>query len=269
MNNDIVSKISFHIVSDDFDKARKLIESDAVSGQGYHVCLSEYNGEITIELSAKTKSESVSAADSEDSLAPAAAEIRAAFGDDIYTENGCSLAETVVRLLTERGKSVATAESCTGGLVSKLITDVSGASKVFSMGITAYTASVKERVLGVPHDLIDREGTVSPTVAEYMAEGARVISGSTYGIGITGVAGGMTENKPSGLVYVSVSDGVTEWTRQLMIGDGSGEQREYVCNVAATTALDMLRRSVIGIAENGQPVNLSTSPDSLTPTATG
>lgn len=264
MNNDIVSKISFRIVSDDFDKAKTLLESDAVSGHGYHACLSEYNGEILIELSAAIKSKSASVADSEDLFAPAAAEIRAAFGNDIYSEDGYSLAETVVRLLAESGKSVATAESCTGGLVSKLITDVSGASKVFSMGVTAYSADIKERILGVPPNLIDREGTVSPTVADYMAEGSRVISGSTYGIGITGVAGGTTEGKPSGLVYVSVSDGSTKWTRRLMIGDGDGEQREYVRSVAATTALDMLRRSIIGVAENGQPLNLSTATDSST-----
>lgn len=100
-----------------------------------------------------------------------------------------NLESVVVRLLSEKGLHLATAESCTGGLVAKLITDVSGASEVFGMGLVTYANEAKMKLLGVPAAMLEEHEAVSEPVARAMAEGVREVSGSELGIGITGVAG--------------------------------------------------------------------------------
>lgn len=108
-----------------------------------------------------------------------------------------------------RGLTVATAESCTGGLVAHLITQVPGSSGYFRGGIVAYSDSVKAALLGVPEEALARHGAVSAQVAVAMAEGARARVGADLGVGVTGVAGpdGGTDSKPVGLVYVAVASG--------------------------------------------------------------
>jgi len=120
-----------------------------------------------------------------------------------------TLEAEVVRLLTERGLTLAVAESCTGGLVGHRITGVPGSSACFRGGVIAYHNEVKAALLAVPEDLLEREGAVSEAVALAMARGVRERLGADLGLAVTGVAGptGGTPEKPVGLVYVALSPG--------------------------------------------------------------
>ena len=117
------------------------------------------------------------------------------------------LPQLLVKVLSEKELKIATAESCTGGLISKMITDVSGASAVFDCGVCSYANNIKENVLGVSADDLRTKGAVSEEVAKQMAEGVRKLSGADIGISTTGIAGptGGTDLKPVGTVYIGVS----------------------------------------------------------------
>lgn len=114
--------------------------------------------------------------------------------------------EILVNTLKQKKLKIATAESCTGGLLAKKVTDVNGASSVFEIGIVAYANRIKEQLLEVPEEVIINFGAVSGETAEYMAKGITKISGADIGVGITGIAGpeGGTIEKPVGLVYFSI-----------------------------------------------------------------
>ncbi|MGJ3243343.1 MAG: CinA family protein [Opitutales bacterium] len=134
----------------------------------------------------------------------------------------------LVRRLRERGASVATAESCTGGLIGHLITEVPGSSAVFAGGVIAYTDRFKTGGLGVAADLIKTHGAVSEAVARAMAKGARERLGSTFSLAVTGVAGpgGGTADKPVGLVYVACAGPAgTRVDRCIWDSDRSGNKR--------------------------------------------
>ncbi|MBT9131704.1 nicotinamide-nucleotide amidohydrolase family protein [candidate division NPL-UPA2 bacterium Unc8] len=120
-----------------------------------------------------------------------------------------SLERIVAGLLTSKNKTIAVAESCTGGIVSSKLTDVPGSSCYFREGIIAYSNEAKIRLLGVPPEMIKRFGAVSSQVAELMADGVRKSSSADIGIAITGIAGpeGGTTEKPVGLVYLGLADG--------------------------------------------------------------
>ena len=117
------------------------------------------------------------------------------------------IAHSVVERLIARGSTLATAESCSGGLIAHLLTNVSGASQVFVGGVVAYSNEVKMSALGVPTDTLEAHGAVSEAVALAMAAGVRGRLAADYGIGVTGIAGpsGGSPDKPVGLVYVAVA----------------------------------------------------------------
>lgn len=119
-----------------------------------------------------------------------------------------TLAEKAVENLKLKNKTLALAESCTGGWVSKLITDVSGASAVYQGGVCSYSNQVKINVLGVKEETLNSFGAVSEQVAIQMAEGVKKALESDIGIGITGIAGPLSDNtaKPVGLIYVAIAD---------------------------------------------------------------
>ncbi len=150
-------------------------------------------------------------------------------------------AKSVVDLLRQKNLTLATAESCTGGLLSAAITAVPGASSVFPCGITAYTATCKRELLSVPETLLRDEGTVSPTTAAAMADGVRRQGNTTIGVAITGVAGpDPTEGKPVGTVYIALCNGERVWTQALTPDMGLIE-REEIRQAAVKTALAMIR----------------------------
>lgn len=172
---------------------------------------------------------------------PVIAKIREELGDVIFSVDIPTLEETVVRLLAEKKQTFAAAESCTGGLLSKRITDIPGASAVYRGGVCSYANDVKTALLGVcPADL-EKYGAVSPSVAIQMARGVCSTAGSDIGVGITGFAGpdGGTPEKPLGLVYVGLCRHGVTYVRKLTLG---GNGRDRVRNSAANQALDMVRR---------------------------
>ena len=155
------------------------------------------------------------------------------------------LAGQLQAVCLERGLTVATAESCTGGLVAHLLTEVPGASGYLRGGIVAYANEVKTALLGVPSEVLEAHGAVSAQVAIAMAEGARASLGTDLGVGVTGVAGpdGGTDAKPVGLVYVAVAGlGSPEVRRCQWSEDRSGTKR-----LSAGVALELL----LGRARSG------------------
>lgn len=126
--------------------------------------------------------------------------------DNSVTKSIDFVTTSVVKLLCQQEASISTAESCTGGMLSEMITSVAGASDIFEMGITSYSNRMKTKLLGVSEEILKEHGAVSQQTAIAMAEGAIRQSGSQIGVGITGVAGptGGSKKKPVGTVYVSV-----------------------------------------------------------------
>jgi nicotinamide-nucleotide amidase len=163
--------------------------------------------------------------------------------NNIFSTSGEELEEVIGKLLKERKETLAVAESCTGGLLSNRITNVSGSSNYFERGFVTYSNEAKIENLGVPKDLILKYGAVSKEVAEAMAIGVRKIAKTDYGLSITGIAGptGGTPEKPVGLVYIGLAwkDGVLV-TRNQFLGD-----RESIKFQSTQKALDMLRRHLI------------------------
>ena len=185
-------------------------------------------------------------------IQPVEKEILDRLGEYFFGEDEETLESSVGRLLAERGATVALAESCTGGLISKLLSDVAGSSAYFVEGFVTYSNASKERLLGVPQEMLAEHGAVSGPVAQAMAEGARKTSGADYGLSVTGVAGpdGGTEEKPVGLVYVGVADAegaeaekldLTAWARS----------RSSIRERSANRALDLLRLRIEG--RDGSP----------------
>jgi len=171
------------------------------------------------------------------------ARVRAALGDRVFGVDGPGLPEIAGGLLLERGLTVAVAESCTGGLVSKRFTDIPGSSDYFLGGVTAYHNDVKTNVLGVPAATLARYGAVSAEVAAAMAEGVHGLLHADCALSTTGVAGpgGGTEEKPVGLVFIgSVVDGVTEIEQLRFWG-----RRDQVRERSALAAIDLLRRRLL------------------------
>ncbi|MDD5457905.1 MAG: competence/damage-inducible protein A [Phycisphaerae bacterium] len=159
-------------------------------------------------------------------------------GELVFGEDDQSLSQAVAEKLTKEGKTVAVAESCTGGLLAKMLTDIAGSSRYFTCGWVTYSNDAKIRELGVPVDLIEKYGAVSEQVAMAMATAARKKSGSDITVAITGIAGpGSTGQKPVGLVYIAIADKTGCRVEQRNFR----ADRESVRIRAAQTALNMLR----------------------------
>ena len=145
--------------------------------------------------------------------------------------------------LLRRKATVAVAESCTGGLLAQRLTSVSGSSAYFLGGVVCYSNAVKVDWLGVPPEVLETHGAVSPTVAQALAEGIRRRAESTFGVGITGIAGptGGTSEKPVGLVYIALADA----SRTQVLKRRYPGERKTIRRQATQSALDMLRRSLL------------------------
>ena len=148
------------------------------------------------------------------------------------------LSQMVVDRLIEKGEKIATAESCTGGSISKRITDVSGASAVFDCGVCSYGNNIKNKVLGVNQETLETVGAVSPQTAMEMALGVRNLANSHYGIATTGIAGptGGTKEKPVGLVYIGISSQKNTYAIKALLGE-QGYNRENIRKIATDLAL--------------------------------
>jgi nicotinamide-nucleotide amidase len=195
--------------------------------------------EIEVKVLARAPTASEARARSE----AGAAEVRARLGDDIvYAEGTASLPEVVCRLLEARSWTLAAAESCTGGLVAELVTNVPGASRSFLGGVVAYSNDAKTALLDVDARLLQTHGAVSEEVARAMAEGARRRFGSHVALAVTGIAGpdGGSAEKPVGLVHFAVaSEGGTAAKQAIFLGN-----REQVRRRSAYAVLALVRRVV-------------------------
>jgi nicotinamide-nucleotide amidase len=163
--------------------------------------------------------------------------------DLIYSSQGETLEQIVLYYLGMRAETLSVAESCTGGLIAERLTSISGASRSFAGGAVVYSNELKIEFAGVPPSLIERHGAVSREVAASLAEGIRERCDTTYGLGVTGIAGpgGGSDEKPVGLVYIGVSDGKsTEVVEKKFTGD-----RHRIRQYASQQALDLVRRRLM------------------------
>jgi nicotinamide-nucleotide amidase len=168
---------------------------------------------------------------------------------DLFSTDGTSVDEQVAALLTESSRTIATAESCTGGLVAGRLTDLAGSSSYVLGGLVVYSNEAKAALAGVDPALIARTGAVSVEVAEALADGARAALGADVGLGITGIAGpgGGTEDKPVGTVCFSVSTAEgARITRRLQLPGGRFDVRDR----STTVALHLIRRVLLGQSDS-------------------
>lgn len=202
------------------------------------------DGEMFVRVTAKAET----AEAAEALAAPTLQRVRDLLGDVVYGVDVDNLESVVVPELARRGQTVATAESCTGGLLAAAITDVPGSSAVFGTGVVTYANESKMRLLGIEDVLLARVGAVSEEVARQMAAAVRERGGSDWGIGITGIAGpdGGTAEKPVGLVYIALADANRTWLR-VMRPQGRYMGRQWTRRRAVGHGLDMLRRAMAGL----------------------
>jgi nicotinamide-nucleotide amidase len=172
--------------------------------------------------------------------------IRNKAGRFIYGVGNDQLEAVVGRLLMEREFKIATAESCTGGLVSNMLTNVSGSSKYFERGVICYSNAAKVEILKVDEDTLAGQGAVSMEVAMQMAEGVKSTSGADIGLSTTGIMGptGASANKPVGLVYIGYCDEKVCTARKFNFGDDRWLNKQRT----AQAALDFVRRQLLGIS---------------------
>ncbi len=200
-------------------------------------------GECLVRVTAMAETEEKARAMTE----PALEELRAILGDVVYGVDVDSLEQVVVQEMTARGLTLAAAESCTGGLLGKRVTDIPGASACFLGGVVSYSNQAKQDLLGVKKETLEQFGAVSEQVACQMAEGVRRAMEADVGVSTTGVAGpGGSEQKPAGLVYIGLS--TKEGTRAVRILKPN-QSRDRVRRLASSTALDLIRRYVQGLSE--------------------
>lgn len=178
------------------------------------------------------------------------ARVRARLGHHLYAVGDRGLEEAVGELLRERGLTLALAESCTGGLVGHLVTEVPGASAYFLLGVAAYRNEAKTALLGVRPETLAAHGAVSPETAAEMAEGVRRRAGADLGLSTTGIAGpgGGTPEKPVGTVCVGLAWEGGTWSRRYRLGE---RERGWIKSLTAQVALDRLRRHLLGVEEAG------------------
>lgn len=198
-------------------------------------------GLVRVRLATKAADQ----AEADRKFAPLETRIRQILGAHVLGADDETMPAVVGRLLRERGATLAVAESCTGGLIASRVTDIAGASDYFVAGVVAYANETKQRVLGVKESTLRQHGAVSEACAREMAQGVRELSGATYGLATTGIAGpgGGTPQKPVGLVYVAVADD----DGTAVIEETWPSTREQFKVRVAELALALLRKRLLGI----------------------
>lgn len=196
------------------------------------------DGQIELHLTAQARNET----EAEKLLDELGGQLDEVLGEYIFSRRNETLEQVVGELLKSRGYTLATAESCTGGLLAGRITDVPGSSEYFLEGVVSYSNEAKIDLLGAPKELIEEHGAVSEEVANAMAAGIRKRAGSTFGVGVTGIAGpgGGSEEKPVGLVYIALADD-TQATARKFIFPGD---RQFIRTLSVNAALDIIRRRI-------------------------
>jgi nicotinamide-nucleotide amidase len=199
-------------------------------------------GEVRLRVTASA----ASGAEAEGLLAPVVDEICGIFERYVYGVDVGSLQNALVMELTKRGKTLAVAESCTGGLIASRVTEIPGASKIFGYGVCTYANEAKTKLLGVKPGTLEKFGAVSKETALEMARGARAVSGADIAVSVTGIAGpdGGTPEKPVGLVWVGVCDSKGEAAHELRLSRGYAGDRGIIRNMAAMNAMHYALRAI-------------------------
>ncbi|AHJ27605.1 competence/damage-inducible protein A [Nodularia spumigena] len=199
-------------------------------------------GEVRLRISAKANSEAAAEA----LISPVEKQLKDIAGLDYYGADNETLVSVVGDLLRLSGETLSVAESCTGGGLGQMLTDISGSSDYFWGGVISYDNSVKVGLLGVNPEDLDKFGAVSGTVAEQMAMGVKTRLSTSWGLSITGIAGpsGGTQTKPVGLVYIGLASPKNE-VASFEYRFGAMRGRDLIRYVSANTALDLLRRKLI------------------------
>lgn len=168
-------------------------------------------------------------------------------GAHIVTQDDRSLADVVVHLLAEKGLKVSCAESCTGGKIASMITEVSGSSAVFEAGFVTYSNAIKTSILGVPEDTLNEHGAVSEQVVERMLLGALEASGADIGVSVSGIAGpnGGTDEKPVGTVWLAWGTQEKMHTQKFYFPGN----RKFFQKIVSALALDLIRRELLELDE--------------------
>lgn len=171
-------------------------------------------------------------------------------GTHYFGRDGETLENVVGKLLMDSGKTLSVAESCTGGLLSKRLTDIPGSSQYFSGGVVSYSNDLKRELLGVPEELLSRFGAVSAPVATAMAEGCKARTSTDFALSMTGISGpgGGSEEKPVGLVFIALADGSDTQVKKLNLIPERTLHRE----MTVTAALDQLRRLLLHKTSQGE-----------------
>ena len=200
-------------------------------------------GECELRVTAKAKT----VEEAEELLKPTVEQVKDLFGSKVYGVDVASMEQVVEQYLAEQGLTIGCAESCTGGLIAKRLTDVPGASKVFKGGIISYTNEVKHNVLGVPQEMLDEFGAVSAPVAQAMAEGARKVLGCDIALASTGVAGPDPDDRGNevGTMFVAIATPDGTHVRPLHLGNRPVRAR--LRTQTAHHAFDLARRYLSGI----------------------
>lgn len=198
------------------------------------------------------------ATSAEDVCAAATGMIRSKAGEFIFGEGATTLAECVGQELRARGLRLAIAESCTGGLISSMITDIPGSSDYFEQGVTTYSNDAKRRLLGLDERILRDHGAVSHQAAAAMAQSIRIHSGTAIGVSATGIAGpaGGTPDKPVGLVWIGYSTTVETFACKFLFGDDRLRTKQRT----AQAALDLVRRNVLGLPRSSRIVSETVTP---------
>ena len=200
-------------------------------------------GEVELRITAKADTQT----EAQSLIAPVEQQLKDRLGPLVYGADVPSLESVVLEKLKAKGLTFGCAESCTGGLIAKRMTDLPGASKVFRGGVVSYTNGVKAGVLGVDGDLLERYGAVSEETARAMAEGCRRVCGSDLAVSVTGGAGPDADDRGTevGTVYIALAAREGTICRRLICGRGRG--RDRVRSAAASNAFDLIRRSLLGL----------------------
>ncbi len=213
---------------------------DLLEGSNPTVAPYAKSGEALLRVTAKAETEEKA----EELMKGVIDEIKTRLGDSIYGIDTDSIEQTVVKLLKEKKQTVSFAESCTGGLCGKRITDIAGASEVFHCGVISYSNEIKAGVLGVKQETLDAYTAVSEKTAKEMAQGVKALSGADYGVSITGYAGPGDEEEV-GLIYIAVASDKETTVKKLVTGHRGRSCRDYNRHVAASNAFNELRKAIL------------------------
>lgn len=216
--------------------------TDLVESTDPTVALYAKDGEVLVRVTAKAPNRQIA----EEKVDGMIALLQTRLGNAIYGIDKSSMQQVLVELLVEHGKTIATAESCTGGMLAAKITEIAGASSIFEMGEITYANRIKAKQLGVLNTTLAQHGAVSEQTACEMARGLANSSNADFAVSITGIAGpdGGTEEKPVGTVYIAVCHQNQVWCERYQLGRYQTE-RQYVRTLSCLNAMNMVRLTLL------------------------